>query len=74
MKLTCPECERPCSNHGAESRGDGDMYDVWACDRCHRRCYEVHAGYCECIDCQGGCGRVHRCDDEPDTFYIGDPY
>lgn len=73
MKLECPDCGAPCENHGAESRGDGDMYDAWHCPKCLRRCFEVHASYCECVDCEGHCGKVHRVEDDG-CYYVGDPY
>lgn len=52
----CPNCGGPCSNHGAESRGDGDIYDVWWC-RGEGQCgpvLHIHADYCKC-----GCGGGH---------------
>lgn len=49
---TCLVCGEPLANDGAESRGDGDLYDTWSCDE-HGRIYDVHADFCEC-GCGGG--------------------
>lgn len=71
----CSECEKPLTNSGAESRGDGDIYDVWVCDE-HGPILHVHADYCEC-----GCGgeqidNVYDPDDIPsyvfEDFTTGD--
>lgn len=61
--MTCPDCGERLHNEGAESQGDGDIYDVWACPQCETRKFEHDASYCAC-----GCGggelvRVH--DDYP---------
>lgn len=46
----CIVCDNPLGLEGAESRGDGDIYDVYTCPD-HGRIFEVHASYCQC-----GCG------------------
>lgn len=46
----CPQCGAKLENNGAESKGDGDIYDVLWCDECGPA-YHWHASYCEC-----GCG------------------
>jgi hypothetical protein len=51
MTQVCPDCGGFLSNHGAESCGDGDVYDVWYCIDCHCAKYHVHARYCECQAC-----------------------
>ena len=48
----CPNCGSQLSNHGAASRGDGDIYDELHCRECGP-VYEWHADYCEC-GCGGG--------------------
>lgn len=69
-------------NHGAESQGDGDMYDVWYCTDCHCAKYHVHAKYCECQACaERFCGKysggdevyVERVHDEPNYDFF-EPY
>lgn len=69
----CPDCGNTLSNSGAESRGDGDIYDVWYCDECHCAKYRIHANYCRCIDCGDGGGTVERVYDEPDYSFF-EPY
>jgi ribosomal protein L37E len=56
----CPNCGGKLENEGAESQGDGDMYDVLSCRECGP-VYHWHASYCEC-----GCGG-HR------LFNVYDP-
>lgn len=46
----CPECGGKLDNHGAESRGDGDIYDTLSCPECGP-VYEWHATYCRCQAC-----------------------
>lgn len=50
----CPYCGdgKPLDNDGAESKGDGDMYDVLSCPE-HGPIYHHHATYCRC-GCGGG--------------------
>lgn len=50
--MNCPRCSCGMEGHGAESRGDGDIYDLWVCWSCFSR-HEIHASYCEC-GCGGG--------------------
>lgn len=69
----CPDCGTTLSCEGAESRGDGDMYQGWYCHDCHCRKYEEHASYCRCIDCQSGCSKWHRVEDDPNPSF-GEPY
>jgi hypothetical protein len=78
--MMCPDCGFTLSNAGAESQGDGDMYDVWYCNTCHCRKYHEHASYCECIECASrffgkhGDGKyLQRVHDEPDPCF-GEPY
>lgn len=52
----CPNCGGPLENHGAESHGDGDMYDLLVCCKGEPPCgpvYEWHASYCRCERCGG---------------------
>lgn len=51
VQMHCPDCHTMLQNHGAESRGDGDMYDVWYCNDCHCVKYHAHAKYCQCNRC-----------------------
>lgn len=49
----CPICNTPLENFGAESSGDEAIYDVIRCptENCEYQGYDIHAKYCECIDC-----------------------
>jgi hypothetical protein len=52
----CPNCGGKLDNHGAASRGDGDIFDELWCSNRETQCgpvYEWHATYCEC-GCGGG--------------------
>lgn len=70
---TCPDCDSVLCCEGAESQGDGDMYQGWYCNDCHARKYEEHASYCECIDCQNGNSKWRRVYDDPDPCFF-EPY
>lgn len=61
----CPNCGSKLHNHGAESHGDGDMYDLLVCEgerdpetgEMSPPCgpiYEWHASYCRCERCVYG--------------------
>src|SRR5438093_7885826 len=45
--MMCPDCGTMLMNHGAESQGDGDIYDVWYCNECHCTKYRFHSWYCD---------------------------
>lgn len=65
----CPNCGAKLHNHGAESHGDGDIYDLLVCEghpagedeegnqvEATPPCgpvYEWHASYCRCERCGG---------------------
>ena len=75
--MTCPDCGTTIVNHGAESQGDGDIYDVWYCIDCHCAKYHSHAKYCECQACRERfCGAIsgevylERVHDEPDDLLL----
>lgn len=48
----CPNCGESLANHGAQSHGDGDIFDELYCPLCGP-VYHWHATYCEC-GCGGG--------------------
>jgi hypothetical protein len=48
----CHQCGGPLENSGAESQGDGDIYDLLCCAECGPA-YEWHATYCRCDRCGG---------------------
>ncbi len=56
----CPNCGGQLDNAGAQSDGDGDIYDVLSCRECGP-VFHWHASYCRC-----GCGG-HR------LFNVYDP-
>ncbi len=61
----CPNCGAPLHNYGAESHGDGDMYDLLVCEGYPAETeywekgvpcgpvFEWHASYCRCERCGG---------------------
>lgn len=66
--LDCPTCGEALSNGGAESKGDGDIYDIWDCKNCGPT-YEVHATYCQC-----GCGGRAIYNIQDPEWFPFDPY
>ncbi len=56
----CPDCETPLGNWGAESDGDGGIYDVLGCGECGLAQFQRHATYCLCAECAEGVNKMHR--------------
>jgi len=48
----CPNCGGALENCGAQSQGDGDIYDLLECRECGP-VFEWHASYCRCERCGG---------------------
>ena len=63
-----PRCTKALQNHGAESHGDGDIFDLLWCPD-HGPVYHFHADYCRCRDCRYGENKLH---DVWDPEYVPD--
>jgi hypothetical protein len=55
----CGHCRGRLVNHGATTRGDGEMFDYLVCLDCGAE-YEWHAAWCRC-----GCGGGLYIDTQP---------